>query len=432
MSITWTAAEQILVILAERTNTVPLNVNGVETVRRSPGERMEIGLWVMLGVAVLLLRAALGLYLSGVSRSKDALSALFRAVAETCVAILAFWAVGANLIRHCPRGICPLIAAWDPPIFFSAAVCLAAAALAIAPMLERAKANVSLIGAAFIAGFVIPFCWRLAHSHWLAGHGFVDIAGSSFIHFSAGIMGAVGAYAVGPRTGKYNRDGSTNVLLGHSATLTSFAILLILSLWIPYVVGAEWLHSPATASAAILNTLLAGAAAGTMAMIYSQLRYRKLDVMLIYAGLLGGLVAVTGAAGHLLPPWAAFIGAMAGILVPWLEVRLELFWKIDDPSGFIAICVGGGAWGTLATAIFANDSSMNGLHRLGIQAVGLVAIGTVSFISFGLLLLLLRVTLGIRVSESQEREGLDLSQHDSNAYPDFQQTMIKSYDLRQM
>jgi Amt family ammonium transporter len=123
---------------------------------------------------------------------------------------------------------------------------------------------------------------------------------------------------------------------------------------------------------------------------------------------------------------------VAGVLVPWLEVRLDLIWRIDDPSGFVAICAGGGAWGTLATAIFVNDSSFSLFHRLGIQIAGLFAIGAISFVSFGALLFILRATRGIRVLEAQELEGLDLSQHDSNAYPDFQQTMIKSYDLRQM
>jgi ammonium transporter, Amt family len=392
---------------------------------------MDIGLWVMLGMTALLLRGSVGIYLSGVSRTRNASSTLFRALAETCVAILAFWAIGFGILRHC-GAICALRGPWEGSTLFSGAICILAAALAIAPMLERSKLNVSIVGAILVAGLVTPLCWRLAVSHWLAPRGFVDVAGSSFVHFSAGLMGAVGAIAVGPRAGKYNRDGSTNALIGHSATLAASSIFFIFALWIPYVVGCELLRGSAAALPAMFNTALAGAAGGAAAMVYSQLRYRKQDILLVYTGVLGGLVAITGAAGHLIPPWAALTGAVAGVLVPWLEVRLDLFWKIDDPSSFIAICAGAGAWGTLAPAIFSQGPLADRLFRVGVQALGLAVIGAVSVISFGIMMLVLRMTLGIRVREADEQDGLDLCEHDTNAYPDFQQTMIKSYDLRQL
>jgi Amt family ammonium transporter len=385
---------------------------------------MAIGQWVMTGVSVLLLRVLVGICLSGLSRSKNAVSSIYRAMLETSTAILAFWLPGFLLAYHLG----------DPMAICLGACCILAASLSLAPTLERSRLAVSIIGPIVSAGIITPICLVLADSAWFTRHGFLDIAGSSWLFFSAGCMGAAAALILGPRIGKYNRDGSTNLVLGHNATLASATIFFMFILWVPFVAGSELLHGSTStlAAAAAGNTLLSGASAAVIAMLISQIRHHKQDIFLVYSGLLGGLVSICGAAGHVAPIHAALIGAFAGILVPWLEVRIDLTLKIDDPSSWIAICLGGGAWGTLATAIFASDSMADRAHHLATQALALAIIAAISFLSFAILMLILRATVGIRVREVQEHDGMDLTNHDLNAYPDFQQTMIKSYDLRQM
>lgn len=390
--------------------------------------RMDMHKWVMLSAAVLLLRGGLAMYLCGQSRSKNALSTLFRAVAETCVALLAFWAIGGAILGHSWHRLFDIDGRFDLPMLFCAAVSVITAAIAVAPTLERSRSIVWLAGTILMAAMITPLAWRLAWSHWLIHRGFVDVAGSSFVFWSAGLCGLIAAIALGPRSGKYNRDGSTNILPGHSGPLASLGIFLILALWTPLIAGCILLRGQSVSDSAAVNPVLAGAAAAITAMLYCQFRYRKLDVSLVHAGLLGGLVCINGAADQLTSPWAVLAGAVAGVLVPWLAVSLDLYWKIDDPSGLMAVSLLGGLLGTLAAAL----APCQRLHRLGAQLLGLTLIGLLCVVLCSVFFLLLRMMSRLRCSEAEEYDGLDLAQHDLNAYPDFQQTMIKSYDLREM
>jgi ammonium transporter, Amt family len=155
-------------------------------------------------------------------------------------------------------------------------------------------------------------------------------------------------------------------------------------------------------------------------------------VHLVYSGLLSGLVAVTGGAAGFSAPHAALVGAAAGIFVPWLEMRLDLVWKIDDPSGLISVCAGGGLIGTIASALLTSDPLGDRLRAAGVQILGLTAVAGMTLLIAGTVLTFLRLAVGVRVSEADEFDGLDLAEHDLNAYPDFQQTTIKSYHLREM
>lgn len=379
--------------------------------------------WVMFGVAALLLRTGLALYAAGISRSKNTVSCLFRATVEIAVGILAYWLIGAAIhgswreVAH-PMGSTAL---------FLAATFLIGPAVVTGATLERCRANVGIAAAILMPGILIPLAWRLLQWNWLLNHGFIDEAGATFIHFSAGLAAAVAAITVGPRTGKYNRDGSTNVILGHNVPLAWSGILLTLAMWIAYVAGF------ATSGAqAALNTVLAAAAAVVGAALYCVVRYGRSDVFLVFAGLLGGLVSITAGADLLTPGRAVAIGAVAGIIVPYALVKLDLFWKIDDPAGGIAIHGLGGIWSALAVAVLAPGTWGQRIDRLGAEVIGLGIVAVLTLGASCLVFFLLRATVGVRVSEADEFEGLDLAEHDLNAYPDFQQTMIKSYHLREM
>jgi Amt family ammonium transporter len=161
-------------------------------------------------------------------------------------------------------------------------------------------------------------------------------------------------------------------------------------------------------------------------------RYGRSDVFLVFAGLLGGLVAITAGADLLTPSEAVAVGAVAGVIVPYAVVRLDMFWKIDDPAGGIAIHLIGGIWSALAIAALAPGSWESRLRRVGAEGIGLGIIVLLALIVSCLVFFILRATVRLRVSEANEFEGMDLAEYDLNAYPDFQQTTIKSYHLREM
>jgi Amt family ammonium transporter len=213
--------------------------------------------------------------------------------------------------------------------------------------------------------------------------------------------------------------------------MTAVGVLLILAGWVPYLLAATSLHGGLSDHTA-MNVLLAAAAGTITALLLSNARYGKPDILLTCSGLLGGLVAISGAAGAVHSISAVAIGAVAGAIVPTLTVMIDLVWKIDDPAGGVAIHLVGGAWGTLAVALFTPSRGfLDALRQIGVQSLGLIVIAVVSL---GLSLALfagLRAFVTLRLSEAAEYDGVDLAEHDLNAYPDFQQTMIKSYHMRE-
>ena len=180
-----------------------------------------------------------------------------------------------------------------------------------------------------------------------------------------------------------------------------------------------------------MNVLLSAAAGGAAAIALGQMRYGKPDVGLTLAGLLGGLVAISAAGGGVGTISAVVIGAVAGIVVPLAAVSLDLLAHVDDPTSAISIHAVGGVWGTLAAGLFSPGSFAERFKSVGVQALGAVVIAALAAAFSVALFASLGATVGLRVKEADEYDGLDLAEHDIGAYPDFQQTMIKSYHLRE-
>jgi Amt family ammonium transporter len=410
---------------------------------------MDSSAWIVFGTAALLLRAGFAIYLCGISRAKDAGASVFRAIAEAAVGILAFWAFGAAILSGswqmlfggAVAGGVSGITDGDVgnAIFFPAAISLIASGIVTAATLERSRPIVWIAGAILMPGIITPLAWHWAWSQTFAHWGFFDLAGASFIHFAAGVAAAVAAVAVGARSGKYNRDGSTNAVFGHNVPLASIGLLLMLTVWPACVGGFERMGISWEGKGILLgigplyfNTILCAAAAVVASMLYSHFRHSKVDVYIIYAGLLGGLVSISAGADLFSTPFAVLTGAVAGVIVPYAAVYLDLVWKIDDPAGVIAAHGVGGIWGALAAALFARASFAGHLHHLLGQCAGLALIGLLSLVLSAIVFGGLRMMVGIRSTEADETDGLDLAEHDLNAYPDFQQTTIKSYHLREM
>jgi Amt family ammonium transporter len=369
-------------------------------------------------------------YATGLSRSKNAAGAVLRNVLDFGVATLAFWAVGAAIFGGNPQLYFDHAGRANYTTFLHLVLVLFASAIPIGAGGERSKLFPLGVVSFLMAAAIVPLAAYLAWTGFLARMGYLDEAGASVVHLTAGMSALAVAILVGPRTGKYNRDGSSNMIPGHSLPLVSVGVLIMLVAWVPYVMGAGALHSGAGAHAAI-NVLLAAAAGGLAALVSSIVRYGKPDVMLTYSGLLGSLVAVTGGANLMPTGGAVAIGVVAGAVVPWALVQIDLRFKVDDPIGAVAIHGIGGSIGTLAVAFVAKLELSQRVRQLGVQALGVVVIALLSLAMTGLLLVVLKKTIGIRSREADEYDGLDLAEHDLNAYPDFQQTTIKSYHLRE-
>jgi Amt family ammonium transporter len=293
---------------------------------------------------------------------------------------------------------------------------------------ERSKLGVTLVLAALLGGVLVPLVAFWTWRGWLVNLGLVDLAGAAPIHLTPALCAATAVLLVGPRDGKYNRDGSSNMIPGHSVPLILTSTMLTVAGWIPYVVGRATAGQAAVVGA---NVMISAAAAGLSSLIAARIRFGKADVLLTCIGVMGGLVSITAAAGVVGTPGAFVIGAVAGLLIPFMAVQLDLTLKLDDPAGVIAIHGVGGLWALVAAAALPDHSIIERLRLLGIHALGIVVISVTVIALCGSVLLLLRAVTGLRSKEADEYDGLDLAEHDINAHPDFQQTMIKSYHLRE-
>jgi Amt family ammonium transporter len=387
---------------------------------------------ILLACGAMLIRVGMGWYAAGQSRSKNAAGAALRNATDLAVAALAFWAVGAAIMNGHAGLIFDVKGHAGASQFVQLVFVVIATAPVVGAIAERSRFFPSLVAPAVLAGVIVPLAGSWAwHGGWLQRLGFVDIAGASVIHVAGGLCAAAGAILVGPRTGKYNRDGSSNFIPGHSAPMASVGVTLMLAGWTPYVLAASALNATLTPRAGI-NVILAAAAGTLVAVIITRVKYGKPEIMLAYAGLMGALVAISAGGGAVSTVAAVVIGAVAGVIVPIATVQLDLVWRIDDPVGGVAIHVLGGAWGTVAAGIFIPASTFGAKFRdIGVQILGLIVISALAVgLSIIAFIVLKRITK-LRLGESDEWDGIDLAEHDLNAYPDFQQTMIKSYHLRE-
>lgn len=402
-------------------------------------------MYLTIVLGALLIRAGFALHGAGMVRSKNSAGAVMRQMCDACVAILAVWAVGYAIVLSGNRvfGI-----EWrdlfgpgrDDSGFPSlAAMVLIATGIVPGAVAERARFWPSLAGSALLAGLVVPVAILWCNGGWLERMGLTDFGGAAYLHLPGALCAAAGAVMIGARTGKFNRDGSSTAIPGHSVPLAgigAFVLLIGLVVFIGQLGGGRTLDATermVSANAALTNVLLACAAAGLASMVLGQFRYHKPDVHLTYAGVVGGAVSISAGAGNVPGIGAVLIGAVAGVIVPMAILMVDLYGRIDDPSGNISIHGVGAIWGLVATPLLARNLPVADRFKgLGVSLLAILAIGALTVgLSVGLWLLLKKLTK-VRVSEADEFDGLDLAEHDIGAYPDFQQNTIKSYHLREV
>jgi Amt family ammonium transporter len=264
---------------------------------------------------------------------------------------------------------------------------------------------------------------------WLAKMGFADFAGSTVVHTVGGFAALIGTSILGPREGKYNIDGTPNVLAGHSIPLASLGVFILWFGWFGFNPGSTLSVGDGMAIGRVaLNTNMAAALGGIVAMFTVWKRFGKPDLSMAMNGALAGLVAITAPCAYV-DPWASLvIGGIAGyIVVRGVELLDKL--KIDDPVGAVPVHGICGVWGTICIGIFgkkalglANEGFIYSANpmQLGVQIVGSVTTIAFVLVTMGLLFKLIDMTIGLRVSREEELRGLDIGEHGMEAYGGFQ------------
>jgi len=276
-------------------------------------------------------------------------------------------------------------------------------------------------------GYCVVGSWEWG-AGWLDQRGFADFAGSTLVHAVGGAGALAGALLLGPRLGKYAADGTVQPIPGHSMPLAAIGVFLLWFGWFGFNGGSELTAFAPGVSYVLVTTAFAACGGGMAAAITSWIVGGKPDLSMTLNGILAGLVGIT--AGPDVPSWVGALlicGAIPGVIVYFSVLFFDKI-KIDDPVGAISVHGVCGIYGTLAVGFSGGfDAAQVGVQALG-AASGVIYAFVVALILFGVL----KVTLGIRVSEEEEIEGLDLGEHDMSAYPDFQQTYIKSYHAREI
>ena len=401
--------------------------------------------WVLLAAfLVFFMQAGFGMLEAGFTRAKNACNILTKNFLDYCVASLAFFLVGYALMfgggngfvgwrgfglsssAENPSGV-PLLAFW----LFQAAFCGAAATIVAGAMAERMKFHAYLIYTVFISALVYPVIghWIWYGGGWLARMGFGDFAGSTVVHATGGLASLIGTIILGPRIGKFAPNGEPKAIAGHSIPLATLGVFVLWFGWFGFNPGSALAVGDGKVVALVaVNTNLAACAGAVVAMAVVWLRYGKPDLSMTMNGALAGLVAITASCAFVSPAAAIATGAIAGVVVVFGVALLDRV-GVDDPVGAVPVHAMNGIWGTLALGIWgqkslglARDGLLHGggFAQLGVQALGVAAVAAFVIVAMGAVFLVIRKTVGLRVSRAEELRGLDIGEHGMEAYAGFQ------------
>jgi len=393
-------------------------------------------LWTLIAAAlVFFMQAGFAMVESGFTRAKNAVNILMKNLMDFSMGSIAFWAVGFGLMfgatgtgwfgtsgfflsDFSPGGDPWVLAFW----MFQAVFCATAATIVSGAMAERTKFVGYLVYSALLSAIIYPvfgsWAWGSLFNGngWLENLGFIDFAGSTVVHSVGGWVALAGAIVLGPRIGKFTKDGRIKPIPGHNLPLAALGVFILWLGWFGFNPGSTTAANKDIAMI-FVNTNLAAAAGAILAMTTAWMKFKKPDAGMSLNGALAGLVAITSPCATVTPLSAIIIGSAAGVLVV-LSVLFFDRMRVDDPVGAISVHGVCGAWGTLAAGIF--NIGGTSAKIIGVQLLG---IGSCFLWAFGAGLIMFKViekTVGLRVSPEEEVEGLDYGEHRASAYPDFQ------------
>lgn len=385
-------------------------------------------------VLVLFMQAGFALVEAGFNSSKNTINILFKNVMDMCVGAVLYFLVGYGIMYSgAANGIIGFAGVGIPgqdaidlgylPHFqtdflFQVAFAATAATIVSGAVAGRMQFRAYLIYSAVLTGLIYPIAgfWQWGGG-WLSSLGFHDFAGSLIVHAVGGFAGLAGAIVLGPRIGRFNKDGTANAMPGHNITSATLGVFILLVGWFGFNPGSVLAMTGTENTIAVVtvavNTFLAACTGGILATIASTfLNNGKPDLGYALNGMLAGLVGITANADVVSNVSALIIGAIAGVLVVGGMVFLEKI-KIDDPVGAWPVHGLCGLWGGIATALFSDAAS------LGVQLLGSVVYAAWAFVTMFSVFFALKALGILRVSELEELEGLDLSEHGAVNYPEF-------------
>ncbi|MFZ5596060.1 MAG: ammonium transporter [Bacillota bacterium] len=392
--------------------------------------------WVLLCAAlVFIMEGGFAFLEAGFIRAKNSLNIVMKVFTDCTLGMLAYWALGFGIMYGLDRaGIigCSgffLAGGTDHislkvPVYayfiFQAAFAMAVASIVSGAVAERMKFSTYMIFTVIVTGVIYPVAghWVWGAGGWLLKLGMLDFAGSAAVHAVGGWCSLAAVLVLGPRIGKYDEDGTVNVLPAHNMHLAFLGTFLLWFGWFGFNPGSSLSGLDMNIARIAVNTNLAAAAGGVAGAVFTRLRWGKPDPSMAINGALAGLVAVTAGCAYVSPAGSVAIGLVAGILVV-LAVGFFDGVRADDPVGAIAVHGVNGTWGALAVGLFAEKGGLfygGGMNLLGVQVLGIVSVSLWAFGTTYMLFIILKKVVGIRVSEGEELEGLDLNEHGIPAY----------------
>ena len=397
-------------------------------------------IWTLLGAAlVFFMQAGFAMVETGFTRAKNAGNIIMKNLMDFAIGSVVFWFIGFGLMFG---GDSPLVGGLDLfirgdysssiPTFafviFQTVFCATAATIVSGAMAERTKFSSYCLYSLIISAVIYPIS-----GHWIWGGGFLsklgfhDFAGSTAVHMVGGIAALIGASILGPRIGKYSKDGKAHAIPGHSLTLGALGVFILWFAWFGFngcsTVSMTGDESILAASKIFVTTNIAAATATCTVLIITWIRYKKPDVSMTLNGSLAGLVAITAGCDLVTPAGAFFIGLFAGFTVVFAVEFIEKKLKVDDPVGAISVHGVCGALGTILTGFFAVDGGLfygDGFKFLGIQLLGVICVMAWVTVTMIIVFNVIKKTVGLRVSAEEEIEGLDKKEHGlESSYADF-------------
>ena len=396
-------------------------------------------IWVLFGTAlVFFMQAGFSLCEAGFIRAKNTGNILMKNLMDFCIGTPAFWLVGFRLMFGKGSGI---IGSFDPLIWgeysqalpsgvplwafaiFQTVFCATSATIVSGAMAERTKFSAYCIYSAAISLLIYPVSGHwIWGGGWLSQMGFHDFAGSTAVHMVGGICAMIGAKILGPRIGKYDKNGKPQAILGHNLTFAALGVFILWFCWFGFngasTVGMDSDALIETAGRVFFNTNLAAAVACCAALIFTWIRYKKPDVSMTYNAALAGLVGITAGCDAVDAVGAAVIGVVCGILIVLAIEFFDKIAKIDDPVGAVSVHCVCGAAGTVLPGLFATGETTEaglfyggGAHFLGIQVLGVLAVAAYVAVVITIVFLAIKHTIGLRVKPEEELAGLDVSEH---------------------
>lgn len=407
---------------------------------------MDMSVWYLMGAAlVFFMQCGFAMVEAGFTRSKNVGNITMKNLMDFCIGTVAFYLLGYNLLcgdgGFIGWGLNPFAhfgeTDWSGFVF-NLVFCATAATIVSGAMAERTKFITYCIYSFIISLCVYPIeaHWVWGGTPWLTDLGFTDFAGSACIHMVGGITAFIGAAMLGPRIGKYDKNGKPRPILGHNILIGALGVFILWFGW--YGFNGAAATSIDQLGSIFLTTTISPAVATVVCMIFTWLKYGKPDVSMCLNASLAGLVAITAPCDVTDAAGSIVIGAVAGLLVVFGVWLLDYKLHVDDPVGAVAVHFMNGIWGTFAVGLFATNTAPGyaiadkngnelvglfyggGVKLLGLQCLGIITVLAWAAVTITITFLVIRATIGLRVSEEEEIIGLDQTEHGlASAYADF-------------